>query len=274
MDTARKLAHHAFQQDGGTPPTPEQLTAGTHPDFRVFGPSDRASRTLPVEQLRDEILPLTRFAPFQQSTSWFVFDRADLCLGSVENVNILLKTLEEPRPGVHFILISSRPRALPDTVRSRCQHHSFRPGISTAQGAHGGTATQEEQKALEQHLQHWAGTTPSSSPLDPPWKTPQDMSHMLEQWLHLLWAHTTFQPTGPHPPGSVQETLDPKMLGPKLTAKLTQQLDHTLSALQRNGNMAIQTEALHHRMAQLLTGVAGAPQAPPNALLHSPRPRG
>jgi DNA polymerase-3 subunit delta' len=35
--------------------------------------------------------------------------------------NALLKTLEEPRPGAHLVLLSTQPARLPATVRSRCQ---------------------------------------------------------------------------------------------------------------------------------------------------------
>jgi DNA polymerase-3 subunit delta' len=40
---------------------------------------------------------------------------------NVNAANSLLKTLEEPRPNLHLILVSSRPSALPATILSRCQ---------------------------------------------------------------------------------------------------------------------------------------------------------
>jgi DNA polymerase-3 subunit delta' len=39
--------------------------------------------------------------------------------------NILLKTLEEPPPGTHFILVTHRPEALLQTIRSRCERIPF-----------------------------------------------------------------------------------------------------------------------------------------------------
>ncbi len=39
--------------------------------------------------------------------------------------NALLKTLEEPPPGVTFILLTTEPHKLLDTVRSRCQTYEF-----------------------------------------------------------------------------------------------------------------------------------------------------
>lgn len=41
--------------------------------------------------------------------------------------NILLKTLEEPPPGTHFILVTHRPEALLQTIRSRCERVPFAP---------------------------------------------------------------------------------------------------------------------------------------------------
>jgi DNA polymerase-3 subunit delta' len=41
--------------------------------------------------------------------------------------NILLKTLEEPPPGTHFILVTQRPEALLQTIRSRCERIPFAP---------------------------------------------------------------------------------------------------------------------------------------------------
>ena len=41
--------------------------------------------------------------------------------------NILLKTLEEPPPDTHFILVTHRPEALLQTIRSRCERIPFLP---------------------------------------------------------------------------------------------------------------------------------------------------
>jgi DNA polymerase III subunit delta' len=44
-----------------------------------------------------------------------------------ESQNALLKTLEEPPPYAHLLLISSEPESLLETVRSRCQQIPFGP---------------------------------------------------------------------------------------------------------------------------------------------------
>jgi DNA polymerase-3 subunit delta' len=46
---------------------------------------------------------------------------------TISAANALLKTLEEPRPGVHFVLLSSRPNRLLDTIRSRTLPVRFGP---------------------------------------------------------------------------------------------------------------------------------------------------
>jgi DNA polymerase-3 subunit delta' len=44
---------------------------------------------------------------------------------STSSANALLKTIEEPRPGTHLVLIAEYAQALPATVRSRCQKLRF-----------------------------------------------------------------------------------------------------------------------------------------------------
>ncbi|WP_243303622.1 hypothetical protein [Geothrix oryzisoli] len=43
------------------------------------------------------------------------------------SANLLLKTLEEPPVGTHFILVTHRPEALLQTIRSRCERIPFAP---------------------------------------------------------------------------------------------------------------------------------------------------
>jgi DNA polymerase-3 subunit delta' len=40
---------------------------------------------------------------------------------NTNSVNALLKTIEEPPPATHLLLVSERPQSLPATLRSRCQ---------------------------------------------------------------------------------------------------------------------------------------------------------
>ena len=60
-----------------------------------------------------------------------IFQAEKLCIPSPEAAHAILKILEEPPPRTLFILVSSQPKAILDTIHSRCQSIFF-PPISTA----------------------------------------------------------------------------------------------------------------------------------------------
>jgi len=107
----------------------ERIRAGNHPDVRVVRPRDEGDRNLQVEYVRSEILPFTKFAPFEGEAACIIFPEADVSfpVQHAQAANALLKTLEEPRPRVTFLLLSERPDRLLPTIRSRCQRVVFRP---------------------------------------------------------------------------------------------------------------------------------------------------
>lgn len=111
----------------GDPRIADRIAAGAHPDVRVFLPRNEGKRNIQVDVLRTEILPLTQFAPFEATVAFFIFPRADVSFPDFqpEAANALLKTLEEPRPNVHFVLTTERPDSLLSTIRSRCQRIRF-----------------------------------------------------------------------------------------------------------------------------------------------------
>jgi DNA polymerase-3 subunit delta' len=104
-----------------------RMAQGSHPDVRIFRPRETGKRNIPVDQLRKEILPVAQFAPFEAAAAFLVFPEADVSFPEhpPETANALLKTLEEPRPGVHFVLLSERPERLLPTIRSRSQRLRF-----------------------------------------------------------------------------------------------------------------------------------------------------
>jgi DNA polymerase III subunit delta' len=70
-----------------------------------------------VEQIRRVVLARAGFPPHEGRTLVFVVQDAEEL--TLQAANALLKTLEEPQPRTHFILITSRPNRLLDTIRSR-----------------------------------------------------------------------------------------------------------------------------------------------------------
>lgn len=106
-----------------------RIAHGQHPDVRIFRPRDEGNRNLQVELVRSEILPFSQFAPFEADAAFVIFPEADVSFpeNHPEAANALLKTLEEPRPNVIFILLAERPNRLLRTIRSRCQPLRFLP---------------------------------------------------------------------------------------------------------------------------------------------------
>jgi DNA polymerase-3 subunit delta' len=76
-----------------------------------------------VEQVRERVIAAAAYRPFEGERRVFVIEDADAM--AEESQNALLKTLEEPAPYAHLLLISAEPAALLETVRSRCQTIRF-----------------------------------------------------------------------------------------------------------------------------------------------------
>lgn len=78
-----------------------------------------------VEQIRRIVMPRVSMTPHEARSLVVIIRNAEeLTLAAA---NALLKTLEEPGPGVHFILLTSRPAHLLDTVLSRSLAVRFGP---------------------------------------------------------------------------------------------------------------------------------------------------
>ncbi len=64
-------------------------------------------------------------APLPGTHRWVLVEDAHRLNGA--SANMLLKTLEEPPPGVHFILVTHRPEAVLQTIRSRSERIAVGP---------------------------------------------------------------------------------------------------------------------------------------------------
>ena len=95
------------------------IAAGTPPDVYEL---DAASRT-GVENVREEIINRVHYAPTHGSYKIYIIDEVHML--STAAFNALLKTLEEPPSHVVFILCTTDPQKVPDTIHSRCQRFDF-----------------------------------------------------------------------------------------------------------------------------------------------------
>jgi len=87
-----------------------------------------------VEDIRDIRVSVTTVASQAGSKRVFILDEAHMLSKAAGNA--LLKTLEEPPEHVHFVLATTEPYKLLDTIRSRSQRFDFHPIPIEALAAH------------------------------------------------------------------------------------------------------------------------------------------
>ena len=125
--TARILAkallceHGPTSSPDGTCDECMQISESMHPDVSEL---DAASRT-GVDNVRDEIISRVGYAPIRGNYKVYIIDEVHML--SKQAFNALLKTLEEPPSHVVFVLCTTDPQMVPETIRSRCQRFDFRP---------------------------------------------------------------------------------------------------------------------------------------------------
>jgi len=76
-----------------------------------------------IDQIR-ELREMVRYAPAASRSKVVILDEAHMLTGEASNA--LLKTLEEPPDRVIFVMATTQPEDLVDTIRSRSQHFHFR----------------------------------------------------------------------------------------------------------------------------------------------------
>lgn len=96
-----------------------RVAQGEHPDFITVVPDEKSRLgQITVEQVRDIAQQLS-LSSYEGRGTVLVIQPADALNRNAANA--LLKTLEEPRPDAHLILLTATPSLLPATIRSRCQ---------------------------------------------------------------------------------------------------------------------------------------------------------
>ena len=124
--TARLLAKALLCESGPTPQpcgtcaACQEIADGLHPDVYEL---DAASHT-GVDNVRDEIISRVQFAPTHGKYKVYIIDEVHML--STQAFNALLKTLEEPPAHVVFIMCTTEPHKVLDTIQSRCQRFDFR----------------------------------------------------------------------------------------------------------------------------------------------------
>ncbi|MHB1135265.1 MAG: DNA polymerase III subunit gamma/tau [Coriobacteriia bacterium] len=124
--TARILAK-ALNCDQGPTATPDDtceqcraIADGTHPDVYEL---DAASRT-GVDDVREQIIGRLNYAPSRGGYKVYIIDEVHML--STSAFNALLKSLEEPPARTVFIMCTTHPHKVPETIHSRCQRFDFR----------------------------------------------------------------------------------------------------------------------------------------------------
>lgn len=115
----------------------QQLGAGTHPNLLWLSrltddKSGKEKRDIQIEQVRQLGERLALSSHYGQAKV-AVVEPADAL--NLNSANALLKTIEEPPPRTHLLLVTERPQSLPATLRSRCQKLRFTTPPASAAAA-------------------------------------------------------------------------------------------------------------------------------------------
>jgi DNA polymerase-3 subunit gamma/tau len=124
--TAARILAKALNCENGPTPTPcnrcthcEEITNGKCIDvLEIDGASNRG-----IDEVR-QIIENARYQPANCRFKIYIIDEVHQV--TKEAFQALLKTLEEPPPSVKFILATTEPQRLPETILSRCQRYNFR----------------------------------------------------------------------------------------------------------------------------------------------------
>src|SRR5260221_1535213 len=97
----------------------KEIAAGSSLDvIEIDAASNRG-----IDQIR-ELREMVRYAPAASRSKAVILDEAHMLTGEASNA--LLKTLEEPPDRVIFVMATTQPEDLEDTIRSSSQHFHFR----------------------------------------------------------------------------------------------------------------------------------------------------
>jgi DNA polymerase-3 subunit delta' len=128
LDLAKSLNCDAAERPCQQCPACRKIEAGNHADVQVMHllqtEADTEKKSIGVEQI-DDLKHQASLPPFEGRHKVFIIDGAERL--SIGAANRLLKTLEEPVPGVTFLLLTTNDCLVPATVLSRCQRLEVAP---------------------------------------------------------------------------------------------------------------------------------------------------
>ena len=117
-ETARAFAAVLLSEGSADPANAaRRAIEGVHPDLAWVRPSG-ASEMLRVD-VEEPVVAAATHTPFESARRVFVIERAETLNDAA--ANRMLKTLEEPPPFVHLLLLTNRLGDVMPTIRSRCQ---------------------------------------------------------------------------------------------------------------------------------------------------------
>ncbi len=121
---ARAFAAELLAEGAGDPDdVRRRVESGVHPDLTWVTPT--GAHEMRLEDVDEPVIAAATRTPFESKRRVFVLERADTMSDRV--ANRLLKTLEEPAPFVHLILLTDALSQVIPTVVSRCQLVRFDP---------------------------------------------------------------------------------------------------------------------------------------------------
>ncbi len=103
-----------------------------HPDIHTVEPESK-SRRIVIDQMRDLERELQMRSSQGGGKAGVIFDADRL---QPQAANAFLKTLEEPPPKTHLLLLTALPDQLLETILSRCIEVSLQPGARREPTAH------------------------------------------------------------------------------------------------------------------------------------------